>query len=64
VFKKEKKTSKANYRPISVLSAIPKILEKVKYDQLYESCCPVFSLNISGFCVVTPAARALRWLRW
>ena len=39
-----------NYRPISVLSAIPKILEKVMFDQLYDAFQPLFFfLNMSGF---------------
>ena len=38
-----------NYRPITILSAIPKLLEKVKYDQLYGAFSPIFSTNISGF---------------
>ena len=38
-----------NYRPISILSSIPKILEKVMYDQLYDTFKTHFSLNMSGF---------------
>ena len=32
IFKKDDATSVSNYRPISVLSIIPKILEKVMFD--------------------------------
>ena len=39
----------SNYRPISILSAIPKIMEKVMFDQLYDAFQPVFSPNMSGF---------------
>ena len=48
-FKKEDPMNKSNYRPITILSAIPKLLEKVKYDQLYEAFSPIFSTNMSGF---------------
>ncbi|PFX22317.1 putative RNA-directed DNA polymerase from transposon X-element [Stylophora pistillata] len=38
-----------NYRLISILSSIPKILEKVMYDQLYDAFKTHFSLNMYGF---------------
>ena len=34
--------------PISILSAIPRLLEKLMYDQLYDVFKSKFSLNISG----------------
>ena len=40
--------NKTNYRPIIILSAIYKLLEKVKYDQLYGAFSPIFSTNMSG----------------
>ena len=43
VYKKDDASSVKNYRPISILSAIPKLLEKVMYDQLYD----VFKSNCS-----------------
>ena len=49
VHKKDDKTSKANYRPISVLSVIPKVFEKLQFDQLYSVFTPVFSDNMSRF---------------
>ena len=49
VFKKDDATSVSNYRPVSVLSNIPKILEKVMFDQLYDVFEPLFSSNMSGF---------------
>ena len=49
VYKKEDETSKSNYRPISVLSTIPKVFEKLKCDQLYRHFSPLFSDNMSGF---------------
>ena len=48
VFKKDNATSVSNYRPTSVLSVIPKILEKVMFDQLYDAFQPLFSSYISG----------------
>jgi hypothetical protein len=35
IFKKGEKTDPGNYRPISVISSISKIYEKIIYDQLY-----------------------------
>ena len=49
VHKKDDETSKTNYRPISVLSVIPKVFEKLQFDQLYSVFTPVFSDNMSGF---------------
>lgn len=49
VFKKDDASLASNYRPISILFAIPKILEKVMFDQLYDAFRPVFSPNMSGF---------------
>ena len=48
-FYKKGGTSLSNYRPISVLSIKPKILEKVSFDQLYDDFQPLFSSNMSGF---------------
>ena len=49
VYKKEEETIKLNYRPVSVLSTISKLFERVKYDQLYNKFLPTFSVNMSGF---------------
>ena len=49
VFKKDDGTSLSNYRPISVLSIKPKILERVSFDQLYDVFQPPFSSNMSRF---------------
>ena len=48
VFKKDDASSVKNYRPISILSAIPKLLEKVMYDQLFDVFKSEFSLNMSA----------------
>ena len=49
VFKKVDTTSVSNYRSFRVLSIIPKIVEKVMFDQLYDVFQPFFSSNMSGF---------------
>ena len=49
VFKKDDATLVSNYRPISVLSIIRKILEKVVFDQLYDAFQSLFSSNMPGF---------------
>ena len=49
VYKKEDETNKKNYRPISVLSVIPKLFEKIMFEQLYKTFSPLFSSNMSGF---------------
>jgi hypothetical protein len=49
VHKKDDVTDKRNYRPISVLSAIAKVFEKIKYEQLYTKFSTIFSSNMSGF---------------
>ena len=46
VHKKDDETSKTNYRPISVLSVIPKVFEKLKFDQLYSVFILVLSDNV------------------
>ena len=49
VYKKDDETSKTSYCPISVLSVLPKVFEKLKFDQLYNIFTPVSSDNMSGF---------------
>ena len=49
VYKKDEVTIKSNYRPVSVLSTIPKLFERAKFDQLYHAFAPLFSDNMSGF---------------
>ena len=49
IHKKGETTDKSNYRPVSVLSAISKLFEKVMFDQLYTSFTPTFSSNMLGF---------------
>ena len=38
LFKKGEKNSKTNYRPISLLSNVSKVLERLVYNDLYEHC--------------------------
>ena len=51
VFKSGKKSDMNNYRPISILSAIAKIVEKLVFDQLYGYMDQngIISCNQSGF---------------
>ena len=49
VFKKDEDTRKDNYRPVSVLTALSKVNEKVMYDELYNTFCRHLSQNLSGF---------------
>ena len=34
-FKKDDKTDKENYRPISILLNLSKVYERLRYDQMY-----------------------------
>ena len=47
-FKKDDPTSKTNYRPINLLSAIPEVFEKIMFDQLYPAFSPILS-DMLGF---------------
>ena len=49
VFKKDEDTRKENYRPVSVLTALSNVYEKVTYDQLYNTFRRHLSQNLSGF---------------
>lgn len=59
IYKKGEVINKNNYRPISVLSVISKLFEKVMFNQLYASFAPTFSLNMSGFLKGHSCATAL-----
>lgn len=49
IFKKDCDTDKENFRPVSVLTAISKILEKIKYNQMFEYIQSILSDNLSEF---------------
>ena len=51
MYKKNEKTLKENYRPISLLPFLGKILEKLIYDSLYSHLvsCELLNPNQSGF---------------
>ena len=49
VFKREIDTDKANYRPVSILTSLSKVFEKVIYDQTWNAFHNVLSSNLSGF---------------
>ena len=48
-FKKNDRTLKTNYRPISVLSALSKVLEKFLFKQMSDYFDNIFSEYLSGF---------------
>ena len=49
IYKKSDETDKANYRPVSVLTALSKVYERVMFDQLYGPICYILSPNLSGY---------------
>ena len=49
VFKKESATDKTCYRPVTVLTALWKLYEKVLFDQIYQAFYWRLSPNLSGF---------------
>ena len=57
--KKGEATDKNNYRPVSALSAVSKLFEKVMFDQLYTSFASNISRNMSGFLKGHSCATAL-----
>ena len=59
IFKKLDVTCKANYRPISILTSLSKVYEKVMYDQMYGAFLQRLSLNLSGFLKIHSCCTAL-----
>ena len=49
VFEKEEKREKSNYRPVSILSVISKIYERLTHDQRYKCFDQIFSKFQCGF---------------
>ena len=49
VHKKDETTNKENYRPISILPTVSKIVEKILYSQIYAYFNRKLSANICGF---------------
>ena len=49
IFKKGDKMEKSNYRPVSILSCLSKIFEKILITQLSEYFDDIFSPHMSGF---------------
>ena len=52
LYKKDGKTEKSNYKPISVLSNVSKIYERSLYDEIYSYFEKIFSIYQYGFCKV------------
>ena len=48
-FKKDDKTDKENYRPISILPNLSKVYERLMYDQMYHFFDQIFSKLQCGF---------------
>ena len=48
IYKKSEETDKANYRPVSLLTAFSKVFERVMFDQMYEAFRCKLSHNLSG----------------
>ena len=48
-FKRGIDTDKANYHPVSILTSLSKVFEKVIYDQTWNAFHNVLSSNLSGF---------------
>ena len=63
-----KRNDPTNYRPISVIPVVPKVFERVVYDQLYHYLTenPILSRYQSGFrslhSTVTRITRSYRYL--
>ena len=49
IFKKGEKMEKSNYRPVSILSCLSKIFDKILITQLSEFFDDIFSPHMSGF---------------
>ena len=49
VFERGVDTDKANYRPVSILTSLSKVFEKVIYDQTWNAFHNILSSNLSGF---------------
>ena len=49
VFKKDDKTNKGNYRPISILPTLSKVYERLIYNQMYPYFNKLFSKFQCGF---------------
>ena len=49
VYKKEDKTDKKNYRPVSILPSISKIFERIMYEEISQYMNNLFSPYLCGF---------------
>ena len=49
IFKKLHSSDEANYRPVNTLPLVPKVFEKIMYEQLYEYIEKFLNKFLSGF---------------
>ena len=49
IYKKSEETDKTNYRPVSLLTVLSKVYERVLFDQMYGAFQCKLSLNLSGY---------------
>ena len=49
IYKKSEETDKTNNRPVSLLTALSKVYERVLFDQMYGACQCKLCLNLSGY---------------
>ena len=59
LYKKDSTMDKTNYRPVSVLTCLSKIFERVQYDQMFNFAKSVLSDSLSGFLKGHSCATAL-----
>ena len=59
IHKKSEEIDKVNYRPVSLLTALPKVFERAMFDQMYEAFRCKLSHNLSGYLRGHPCCSAL-----
>ena len=64
IHKKDSSKTNKNYRPVSILTCISKVFEKIQYDQIFTFVSDLLSDNLSGFLKVTRTPqRCSKWLK-
>ena len=49
IYKKGSHTGKENYRPVSILTSLSKVFERLLYQQMYSFTESILSINQCGF---------------